>query len=447
MCSPRRTRARLPGPLTTSRRWRTMAPDRPLHGATWRNHAAARTPRETLVGGCPLFSGLDATASLAALAAAGVEVEFPAGRTHRPPGRDRDRLLHHRRRPRARGPRRPGARAPGPGRLLRGAVRARRWPRGSPRSSPTSRPPASLSPRGTSSASCATIPVRRSRCFAWLHPASARRRPTTGADQPEDRSDVTPERPTGVVTFLFTDIEGSTRLVARIGDAAYGEVLETERRLVVDASTGCWRARLRFRGRCPLRGLRVARRCRPRGDRRPAGHPGAHLGRTGRSAVRMGIHTGEASLVDDDYLGFEVHRAARVASVAHGGQVLVSGPTRVLAGTPGDGIGFRDLGEHRLKDVAEPEHLYQVEAPGLRDDFPPPTDARRACRATCRCSSPRSSVARPSPMRWRSSDAHPPPDADRARRDGQDAPLAGPGIAVRRGVSGRRLVRAARRRH
>lgn len=94
--------------------------------------------------------------------------------------------------------------------------------------------------------------------------------------------------------------------------------------------------------------------------------PGGELVR-----VRMGIHAGEVRLVDGDYVGFEVHRAARVASAAHGGQVLVSGTARALAGDPGDDITLRDLGEVALKDLDGPERLFQAEAPGLRADFPP----------------------------------------------------------------------------
>jgi predicted ATPase len=87
--------------------------------------------------------------------------------------------------------------------------------------------------------------------------------------------------------------------------------------------------------------------------------------------VRMGLHTGEARLGGDNYIGLEVHRAARVAAAGHGGQVLLSGATRsMLEGDlPGD-VELRDLGAHRLKDLANPEHLYQLAAPGLERDFP-----------------------------------------------------------------------------
>src|SRR5206468_1624683 len=85
----------------------------------------------------------------------------------------------------------------------------------------------------------------------------------------------------------------------------------------------------------------------------------------------------EVQVANGDYHGLEVHRAARVAAVAHGGQVLVSSTTRALA-EPGDGIGFRDLGEHRLKDITRTERLFQVEAAGLGVEFPPPRSLEAA---------------------------------------------------------------------
>ena len=84
----------------------------------------------------------------------------------------------------------------------------------------------------------------------------------------------------------------------------------------------------------------------------------------------MGIHTGEARVIEGDYVGIEVHRAARVGAAAHGGQVIVTDATRSVAGDPGAGITLRDLGEHRLKDFARPERLYQVEAAALEATFP-----------------------------------------------------------------------------
>jgi predicted ATPase len=87
--------------------------------------------------------------------------------------------------------------------------------------------------------------------------------------------------------------------------------------------------------------------------------------------VRMGLHTGEPVVIGSDYLGYDVHRASRIASSAHGGQVVVSQATRSVAEPVGSDIGFSDLGEHRLKDLDQPERLYQVTATDLATAFPP----------------------------------------------------------------------------
>ena len=91
--------------------------------------------------------------------------------------------------------------------------------------------------------------------------------------------------------------------------------------------------------------------------------------------VRMGIHTGEPALTDEGYVGLDVHRGARICAAAHGAQIIVSSTTRELL----DGsVELRDLGEHRLKDLAEPQHLYQVVADELEDNFAPPRSETRA---------------------------------------------------------------------
>src|SRR5262245_40924762 len=88
--------------------------------------------------------------------------------------------------------------------------------------------------------------------------------------------------------------------------------------------------------------------------------------------ARIGIHTGVADLRDGDYFGSDVNRAARLEGIAHGGQVVCSQATVDLARDRlGDGAAFVDLGEHQLRDLSRPEHVYQVVAPGLGSDFPP----------------------------------------------------------------------------
>jgi predicted ATPase/class 3 adenylate cyclase len=176
--------------------------------------------------------------------------------------------------------------------------------------------------------------------------------------------------PSGTVTFLFTDIEGSTRLVAEVGDGAYGDILATERALVLDAATAEGGVPFGSEGDAhfvAFGSAAAAVRAGVAAQRAIA----AHAWPAGAVRVRMGIHTGEVQVVGDDYVGLEIHRAARVAAAAHGGQLLVTDATRALAAGTAAGVSLRDLGEHRLKDLARPERLFQVAADGLQDAFPP----------------------------------------------------------------------------
>ena len=163
--------------------------------------------------------------------------------------------------------------------------------------------------------------------------------------------------PEGTVTFVFTDIEGSTRLLEELGADAYGELL-TRHHEVCRAAWGAHDgAEVDTAGdaffvvfRSSSAAIAAAR------DAQVAL---AELG----LRVRMGVHTGEASLGETGYVGFEVHRAARIAAAAHGGQVVVSG----AAARGVDGDELLDLGEHRFKDVDEPVAIFQLG----RDHFPP----------------------------------------------------------------------------
>ena len=178
------------------------------------------------------------------------------------------------------------------------------------------------------------------------------------------------------VTFLFTDIEGSTRLLAGVGDE-YVDMLETHRRLLRAgfARNGGWEVDTQGDSffvsfASPSRAVAAA----VEGQVALARHPWSE-GR--RVRVRMGIHTGEALLVEGDYVGLEVHRAARIAAAAHGDQVLVSDTTAVfLRSTSLASVRLRDLGEFELKDLAYRQRLFQLDIPGLPDQFPPPR-ARR----------------------------------------------------------------------
>ena len=175
------------------------------------------------------------------------------------------------------------------------------------------------------------------------------------------------ELPTGTVTLLFTDIEGSTRLLRRAGDA-YAELLARHRALLDEAFTRHRGVVVDSEGDAFFVAFASAKDAvagAAAGQRALAEHdwPGGYEVR-----VRMGLHTGEPHAVEGRYVGLDVHHAARVMAVGHGGQVLVSEATRALLD---DAARLRDLGEHRLKDLTRPQQLYQLELDGLPNEFPP----------------------------------------------------------------------------
>jgi predicted ATPase/class 3 adenylate cyclase len=178
------------------------------------------------------------------------------------------------------------------------------------------------------------------------------------------------ELPTGTVTLVFTDIEGSTRLLRSLGDD-YGRLLRAHRAILREAVAGNGGVEFGTEGdACFLAFGSAAAALAAAADAQVALAAADWPGGT-RPRVRMGVHTGSPVVVDDDYVGIDVQRAARICSAAHGGQVLVSGATRDAA-EPGPGQALRDLGHHRLKDLDRPEHLFQLVAAGLAEDFPPP---------------------------------------------------------------------------
>lgn len=176
--------------------------------------------------------------------------------------------------------------------------------------------------------------------------------------------------PTGTVTFLFTDIEGSTSLVQELGDE-YGALLAEHCRIVRDAIDSAGGTEISTEGDSffavfPSASEAVRATVAAQQGLAAADWPGDASVR-----VRMGLHTGEGKLGGDSYIGIDVHRAARIAAAGHGGQVLLSTATRSLVepSLP-TGLALRDLGAHRLKDLAAPEHLYQLDIGGLAQDFP-----------------------------------------------------------------------------
>jgi predicted ATPase/class 3 adenylate cyclase len=178
--------------------------------------------------------------------------------------------------------------------------------------------------------------------------------------------------PTGTVTFLFTDIEGSTSLLQRLGDG-YPAVLEEHAgiiRTAVDAADGIVVSTEGDSFFCVFETATHAVQATVAAQRTLQTHAWDH---DGSVWVRMGAHTGEGVLGGDNYVGLDVHRAARIAAAAHGGQVLVSDTTRSLAeSSMPSGTKFRDLDLHRLKDLERAERLHELLIDGLEQDFPPP---------------------------------------------------------------------------
>ena len=181
--------------------------------------------------------------------------------------------------------------------------------------------------------------------------------------------------PAGTLTFLFTDIEGSTKLQNELGTDRYQDVLETHTRILREAfKDGGFEIRVEGDALFVVFPVAVKAVQAAAAAQRALATAKFPHGATVR--VRMGMHTGEGrpASVDAgaDYVGIDVTRAARVAAAGHGGQVLVTEATATLARAGlGDGLSLRDLGEFRLKDLANPERIYQLVIGGGVADFPP----------------------------------------------------------------------------
>jgi predicted ATPase/serine/threonine protein kinase/DNA-binding CsgD family transcriptional regulator len=177
--------------------------------------------------------------------------------------------------------------------------------------------------------------------------------------------------PSGTVTLLFTDIEGSTHLLQQLGDSFAGVLAEC--RQLLRATFQEWNGReVDTQGDAFF--IAFARATDAVLAAVDAQHAlSAHPWPEGAAVrVRMGLHTGEPTLTHEGYVGLDVHRAARIMSAGHGGQVLLSQTTANLVEQDlPDDVTLRDLGEHHLKDLARPKRLFQLVIEGLPADFPP----------------------------------------------------------------------------
>ena len=177
--------------------------------------------------------------------------------------------------------------------------------------------------------------------------------------------------PEGTVTFVFTDIEGSTRLLTEHREA-YPELLARHHAIIRRALADHSGTEVKTEGDAFFAVFtKAADAIAFAADAQRELHA-TDFPASAKVLVRMGIHTGEGALSDGDYVGLDVHRAARIAAAGHGGQVLVSEATRALAGDslPASAA-LRDLGEHKLKDLPAPIRLYQLVLDGLNSDFAP----------------------------------------------------------------------------
>jgi predicted ATPase/class 3 adenylate cyclase len=207
------------------------------------------------------------------------------------------------------------------------------WDRNGPDRKSPSVPTAAFPGRST------TVP----KC-GWLHLRDAR-----VGKRPEPRNpQVLAKLPSGTVTFLFTDVEGSTRLLQELGDR-YAGVLAEHRRVLRDVFARHGGVEVDTQGDAFFVAFVKA------SDALAAAEEATKALQSGPIRVRMGLHTGEPLVTEEGYVGIDVHRAARVAAAGYGGQILVSQSTRDLSGS----ALLMDLGEHRLKDLALPERIYQ----------------------------------------------------------------------------------------
>jgi class 3 adenylate cyclase len=185
----------------------------------------------------------------------------------------------------------------------------------------------------------------------------------------------------GTVTFAFTDIEGSTRLLQELGDDAYGAVSRDHRRIIREAFGSAGGREIDTQGDAFFFSFArardaVAAAVDAQRRLRDHGWPG---GREVR--VRMGLHTGEPQVGDEGYLGLDVVRAARIASAGTGGQILISETTRALLGnTLPEGVAVVDLGKQQLKDIQH-EHIYELSIDGAARGYRAPDKAPPASRA------------------------------------------------------------------
>ena len=180
-----------------------------------------------------------------------------------------------------------------------------------------------------------------------------------------------PNLPSGTVTFLFSDIEGSTALLKQLGDEQYAELLRTHRRIVRETFGLYHGQEIDTQGDAFFYSFHRAREAVAAAVTVQRQHAESAWPQGVTVRVRLGLHTGEPAVGEDGYTGLDVVRASRIAAVGRGGQVLLSDTTRaIVASDLPDGVSIRSLDDHRLKDIDQPEPLHELHI----DDVPVSAD-------------------------------------------------------------------------
>jgi class 3 adenylate cyclase len=170
-----------------------------------------------------------------------------------------------------------------------------------------------------------------------------------------------PDLPTGTVTFVFSDLEGSTRLLKQLGDAGYTEMLALHRQIVREVFAAHGGSEIDTQGDAFFYSFSRARAAVAATVEVQRRHEAQEWPAGARVRVRLGLHTGEPVVGEEGYTGLDVVRAARIAADGEGGQILLSESTRAIVGDDlPEGVGVRELGERTLKDIDRPEPLYEL---------------------------------------------------------------------------------------
>ncbi|HEY5488684.1 MAG TPA: adenylate/guanylate cyclase domain-containing protein [Candidatus Limnocylindrales bacterium] len=185
-----------------------------------------------------------------------------------------------------------------------------------------------------------------------------------------------PDLPSGTVTFVFSDLEGSTQLLKQLGDAGYAEMLGMHRRLLRDTFAAHGGSEIDTQGDAFFYSFSRARAAVAAAVELQRRHEQQEWPSGARVRVRLGLHTGEPVVGEEGYTGLDVVRAARIAADGRGGQILLSEATRAIVGDDlPQGVDVRELGSRTLKDIDKPEPLYEL-VYGAQESEPEPQSAQ-----------------------------------------------------------------------